>query len=187
MKKMSIQQRNAKIVEEWNAGASCSAIASEFDLSRSNIHQIVNRSKIEGKRQEQSKKLLAEIRMLDDIDKNWPAETLIQGLQFSWRATRCLKRHFDCSESCEISLRKIMDFLITDYEEIPHDLSQACPAFKQKDVGRKTYAALINCLSEQNLGCAFGIEWNKRLHKFMCFMRKRWGYIPDSYRQRYEI
>jgi hypothetical protein len=83
-------------------------------------------------------------------------------------------------------LRKIMDFLITDYGETPHDLSEACPAFKQKDVGRKTYAALIKCLSEQDLGCAFGIEWNKRLHKFMCCMRKRWGHIPDSFRQ-YEV
>jgi hypothetical protein len=144
-------------------------------LSRSNIHQIVNRSKKEEKEQDQSKKLLAELRMLDDIDQNWPTETLIKGLRFSWRATRCLIRHFDCSEFREISLRNIMDFLITDYKEIPHDLSEACPAFKQKDVGRKTYGELINCLSEQDLGCAFGIEWNKRLHKFTCFMRRRWG------------
>jgi hypothetical protein len=56
--------------------------------------------------------------MLDDIDKNWPTETLIQGLQFPWRAKRCLTRHFGCSKSCEISMRSIMDFLITDYEEV---------------------------------------------------------------------
>ncbi len=76
-----------------------------------------------------------------------------------------------------------MDFLITDYEEIPHDLYEACPAYKQKHVGRKTYGFLIKYLSEQDLGRAFGIEWNKRLRKLMCFMKKRWGHIPDSFRQ----
>lgn len=183
MNKMSLQQRNAKIVEEWNAGASYGEIASKYDLSRSSIHQIVNRSIMEGKRKERSTRLLEDIRILDDIDKNWPAEILIEGLQFIWRAERCLIAHFVCSGSCEISLRSIMDFLITDYEEIPHDLYEACPAYKQKEVGRKTYGALIECLSEQDLGCAFGLEWKKRLKKLMRFMRKRWGYIPDSFRQ----
>jgi hypothetical protein len=76
--------------------------------------------------------------------------------------------------------------LITDYEKIPHDLYEACPAYKQKQIGRKTYSAIINHLSEQDLGHTFSCEWNKRLKKLMRFMEKVWGYIPDSFRQ-YEI
>lgn len=183
---MSLHQRNTKIVQKRNAGISYRAIASEFGLSRSSIQQIVHRSKTEEKRQEQSTKLLNVIRMFDDIDKNWPTETLIQGLQFPWRANQCLTNYFGCLKACEISLRDIMDFLITDYEKIPHDLYEACPAYKQKHVGRKTYGFLIKSLSEQDLGCAFDIEWNHRLRKLMCFMKKRWGCIPDSFRQ-YEM
>ena len=183
---MSLYKRNAEIVQEFTAGALCSEIASKFGLSRSNIQKIVSRYKAEEKRKEQSTKLIADIKMFDDLDKKWTAETLIQGLQFSWRAKRSFIKYFGCSKSCEISLRNIMDFLITDYEEIPHDLYQVSPAYKQKDVGRKTYIALIKCLSEQDLGRTFGIEWEKRLRKLMRFMRKRWGNIPDSFRQ-YEI
>ena len=76
-----------------------------------------------------------------------------------------------------------MDLLIKDYEEIPHDLYEACPVYKEKDVGRKTFAVLIKYFSEQDLGVAFETEWNRRLMKLVCFMRKRWGDIPDSFRQ----
>jgi Mor family transcriptional regulator len=186
MKKMSLQVRNAEIVQKRNTGASYKVIASEFGLSRSRVQQIVRRAEMEEKRQEQSTKLLSEIRMVEDIDKNWPTESLINGLQFPWKAKQCLTNYFCCSEGCEISLRDIMDFLITDYEEIPNDLYEACPAHRQKHVGRKTYGALIKYLSEQDFGHAFGIEWKKRLRKLMCFMKKRWGYIPDSFRK-YEI
>ncbi len=76
-----------------------------------------------------------------------------------------------------------MDFLITDYEKIPHDLYEACPAYKQKKIGRKTYSAIVNHLSEQDLGNTFRCEWNRRLKKLIRFMEKRWRYIPDSFRQ----
>ena len=79
-----------------------------------------------------------------------------------------------------------MDFFITDYEKIPYDLYEACPAYKQKHFGRKTFSAIVKHLSEQDLGNTFRCEWNKRLKKLIRFMEKRWGYILDSFRQ-YEI
>jgi len=148
-----------EIVRKKNAGASSKAIASEFGLSQSRIHQIVNRSRLEKEKQDRSAKLLGKIRMFDDIDKKWPTETLINGLQFPWKAKQCLTNHFCGSKACEISLRDIMDFLITDYEVMPNDLYAACPAFQQKHVGSKTYGALIKYFSENDLGCVFGIEW----------------------------
>lgn len=181
-----VENRNAKIVQKKNSGATYRAIASEFGLSRSRIQQIVSRSIKEEKRHEQSTRLLSKLRMFDDIDRKWPTETLIQGLRFSIRAEQRLTEYFCCSNSYEISLRDIMDFLITDYEKIPHDLYEACPAYKQKQIGRKTYSAIINHLSEQDLGHTFSWEWNTRLKKLIRFMKKVWGYIPDSFRQ-YEI
>lgn len=119
---MDLQTRNAEIVQKRNAGALYKVIVSKFGLSQNRIQQIVHRSRLEKEKQEQSTKLLSEIRMFDDIDKNWPAEALINGLLFPWKAKQCLTNRFRCSIACEISLREIMDFLITDYHEIPNDL-----------------------------------------------------------------
>ena len=184
--RVKLEKRNVEIVLKWDSGASYKAIASEFGLSRSRIQQIVSRSRKEEEKQEQSTRLISKLRRFDDIDRNWPIETLIQGLRFPIRAEQRLTEYFRCSNSYEISLRDIMNFLITDYEKIPHDLYEACPAYRQKQIGRKTYNAIVNHLSEQDLGNTFSCEWNKRLKKLMRFMEQAWGYIPDSFRQ-YEI
>ena len=178
-----VEKRNDDISQRRDSGASYSAIASEFGLSRSRIQQIVRRSITEKESQERSSRLLNKLRMVDNIDTKWPTETLIQDLRFPIRAERRLTEYFGDLSSNEISLRDIMDFLITDYEKIPHDLYEACPAYKQKHIGRKTYSAIVNHLSEQDLGSTFMCEWNKRLKKLIHFMEKRWGYISDSFRQ----
>ena len=178
-----VEKRNAEIVQKRNTGESYRAIASEFGLTRSRIQQIVSRSKIDVERQERSTELLSKLRMVDNIDKKWATEALIQDLRFPIRAEQRLTEYFGGSNSNEISLRDIMDFLITDYEKIPHDFYEAGPAYKQKHIGRKTYGAIVHHLSEQDLGHTFNREWNKRLKKLMRFMEKRWGYIPDSFRQ----
>lgn len=165
------------------SGTSCIAIASEFGLSRSRIQQIVNRHRRDAERQERSSELLNKLRMADNIDEKWPTETLIQYLRFPIRAEQRLTEYFCGSEIGEISLRDIMNFLITDYERIPYDLHEACPAFKQKQIGHKTYAAAVNHLSEQVLGNTFYCEWNKRLKKLFRFMQARKQYIQVSIRQ----
>ena len=108
---------------------------------------------------------------------------LIQDLRFPIRAEQRLTEYFSGLNSSEMSLRDIMDFLITDYEKIPYDLYQVCPAYEQKHIGVKTYTAAVNHLSEQDLGDTFNPEWNNRLKKLVRFMQKRWGYIPDSFHQ----
>jgi len=113
---------------------------------------------MEEEKQAQLTKLLGEIRMTDDIDKTWPSETLINGLQFSIRAKKGLTAHFCSLKVDEISLRDIMDFMITNYDEIPQSLYAACPAYKQNHVGQKTYITIINNLSKQDLGHSFRTE-----------------------------
>lgn len=181
--KYKIEKRNGEIVQKINSGASCKEIASEFGLSRSRIHQIVSRHRIDLERQGRSSKLVSKLRMVDNICEKWPTETLIQDLRFPIRAEQRLIEYFCGSHADEISLRDIMDFLVTDYEKIPYDLYEACPAYKQKHIGRKTYAATVNHLSEQDLGNTFNREWNKRLKNLDRFMHKRWGYIPEFIRQ----
>jgi len=181
--KYKIEKRNVEIVQKAKSGASCNEIATQFRLSRSRIQQIVSRYSIDVERQERSSKLLRKLRMVDNIDKKWPTEVLIQDLRFPIRAEQRLTEYFCKSDSDDISLRDIMDFLISDCEKIPHDLYEACPAYKQKHIGPKTYAAVVNHLSAQDIGNTFIYEWNRRLKKLVRFMAKRWGYIPDSFRQ----
>lgn len=76
-----------------------------------------------------------------------------------------------------------MDFLIPNFEEIPDDFYEACPAFKQKHLGHKTYKALIKFFSEQDLGHAFNIEWKNRLRNLIRFLKGSGHYIPDSFLQ----
>ena len=178
-----VEKRNIEIIQKRNSGTSYQAIASEFGLSRSRIQQIVSRSRTDEERQEQSTRFLRKLRTLDDIGKNWPTETLIRDLRFPLRAEQRLTEYFGCTNSFKICLRDIMDFMISDYEKIPYDLYEACPAYKQKHIGRKTYRSIVHHLSEQDLGLTFNCEWNSRLKKLMRFMEKRWGYIPDSFRQ----
>ena len=176
-------KRNERIIQRRKTGASYKVIASEFRLSPSRIQQIVLQSKKKNEEQAQLAKLLREIRMTDDIDKTWPSDTLINGLQFSIRAKKGLTAYFCSLITDEISLRDIMDFMITNYVEIPNDLYEACPAYKQCHVGQKTYISIIEKLSTQDLGKSFRSEWDKRLRKMFRFMLKRWGHIPNSYSQ----
>ncbi len=39
-----------------------------------------------------------------------------------------------------------MNFLITDYEKIPLDLYEVCPAYKQKQIGRKNIYVLLSII-----------------------------------------
>lgn len=184
--KHKVEKRNTEIVQKITAGSSCKEIASEFGLSRSRIHQIVIRHRIDLERQERSSKLLSKLRILDNIDEKWPTGTLIKDLRFPIRAEQRLTEYFGGSDADEISLRDIMDFLVTDYKQLPYDLHEACPAYKQKHIGLKTHTAAVNHLSEQDLGNTFNREWNRRLEKLVRFLRKRWRYVPDSIRS-YEI
>lgn len=180
---MSLHQRNAAIIQERKSGKTYNDIASNFELSPSSIQQIVKRYHMEEERGERSSNLVADIRKLDDIDKKWPTEALLHGLQFSWLVKRCLTRHFESSKLSKISLRDLMDFLIIDYEEIPYDLREAFPVFKQKNVGWKTVWALFKFFSEQNLGPSFSTEWNKRLKLFIAFITEKEMTVPDWLRQ----
>ena len=183
IRKMGLRKRNDEIVRKRKAGATYRAISSEFGLSPGRIQQIVQESIIEKKCQERSAKLVGEIRRFDEINKSWPTETLINDLQLPWKGRQCLRNHFCCHKTDEISLKNIMDFLIPNFEEIPDNFYEACPAFKQNNVGHKTYYGLIHFFSEQDFGHAFQIEWMIRLRKLMRCLKERGSYISDSLRQ----
>lgn len=178
--KMSLNQRNAEIIQERNNGKTYRDIAFKFGLSPGRIEQIVNRYHAENDREKRSSNLVADIRKSDDIDKKWPTETLLNGLHFPWLAKRCLTKYFESSKLTEISLRDLMDFLICDYEWIPSDIREVCPVFIQINAGWKTFWALMSFFSEQNFGPSFTAEWDKRLGKFISFaVSDRYIVIPN--------
>jgi DNA-binding CsgD family transcriptional regulator len=178
--KMSLHQRNAEIIQERNNGKTYRDIASKFGLSPVRIEQIVNRYHEENDLEKISSNLVADIRKSDDIDKKWPADTLLHGLHYPWLAKKCLTKYFESSKLTEISLRDLMDFLICDYEVIPSDIREVSPVFIQVNAGWKTFWALLSFFSEQNFGPSFTAEWDKRLVKFISFaVSDRYMVIPN--------
>jgi hypothetical protein len=76
------------------------------------------------------------------------------------------------------SLKDLMDFLIADTISLPFDRLEAMPAYRQKEVGIKTYSALVVHLSGLDLGEAFNTEWAKRLRNLMRHLLVSGQYIP---------
>ena len=69
-----------------------------------------------------------------------------------------------------------MNLLITEKELHETDLWMNVPALKEKWVGRKTYASLIENLCKYDLGHNFNTEWERRIKKL-----KRYSIKQDMY------
>lgn len=174
------ETRDYEIVHLINTGSSYQEIASQFGLTKDRISQIHIRFQREEKKKEQATKIVNEFKVANDIDKKYPTVTIINGLLFSKRATRCLQKYFDNSSISEISLRDLMDFLIKDYDHLPPNIWDVSSAYGQKHLGLKTFGSLVNHLAEHDLGASFNAEWIGRLKKLMWFYHIRQQYIPHS-------
>jgi len=89
-----------------------------------------------------------------------------------------VKRFMKNRHLTKASLKDLMDFLIADTISLPFDRLEAMPAYRQKEVGIKTYSALVDHLSGLDLGEAFNTEWAKRLRNLMHPLLVSGQYIP---------
>ena len=175
---INYEKRNSEIVQMRKRGISYREIAKSFGLSYERIRRITLHFELEKRRKERSEKLRKTFRSSDDIDKRWSKEEILDCLLFQGRAYLCMKRYFDSHDITKARLRDVMDFLVSDYEELPANQGEAMPAYKQKGVGAKTYASLVHHLSGQDLGDSFNTEWQKRLEKLMRYLTKYGQHVP---------
>jgi hypothetical protein len=76
-----------------------------------------------------------------------------------------------------------MNLLVAENELHDTDLWMNVPALKEKWVGRKTYASLVEHLSQYDLGHTFNTEWEKRIKKLMQYSMKHDMYVATALRK----
>jgi len=172
----NLKKRDSEIIKTRNKGATYPEIANLFGLSRERVRQIIVRSELEKRQRIQSEKILSIIRITDDINKKWSTHFLIDGLQFPKKTTWALNKYFERHNITQFSLSDLMNLLISEKELHETDLWVNVPALKEKWVGRKTYASLVENLCKHDLGHNFNTEWKNRIKKL-----KRYSMEHDIY------
>jgi hypothetical protein len=173
----NLKKRNSEIIQTRNKGATYQEIADLFGLSRERVRQVIVRSELEKRQSLQSEKILSTIKIADDINKKWPTNFLIDGFQFPKKTTWALSKYFERHNITQFSLSDFMNLLVAENELHDTDLWMNAPALKEKWVGRKTYASLVENLSQNDLGHTFNTEWAKRIKKLMQYSGKNDLYI----------
>ena len=179
----NLKKRNSEIIQTRNKGATYQETADLFGLSRERVRQIITRSELEEEQRLQSEKILAIIKTTDDIKKKWPTNFLIDGFQFPKKTTWALNKYFERHNIIQFSLSDFMNLLVAENELHETDLWMNVPALKEKWVGRKTYASLVEYLSQYDLGNDFNTEWEKRKIKLMRYSIKHDLYVAAALRK----
>lgn len=176
---MADAKRDSEIVRMAKEAISCKQICKRFSISRSRVAQIISSIELEEQKRERSRQTLQTLRSTNDIDRKWPKETIMECLLLpkviAWR----LEKYFERESIVELSLRDLMDFLISDHIEPGQDLFQVMPAFMQFNVGQKTYAVLIRRISRQDLGETFHAEWAMRISNVVRYLQRTHAYVPS--------
>ena len=139
----NLKKRNSEIIKTRNRGATYKEIANLFGVSPERVRQIILRSELEKRQRIKSKKNLSIIRITDDINKKWPTNFLIDGFQFPKKTAWALNKYFERHNITHFSLSDLMNLLISEKKFHETDLFMNAPALKEKWVGRKTYASLV--------------------------------------------
>jgi hypothetical protein len=175
---MNFAERDAEILRLRREKLSYKQIGEKFHISRERVHQILCRFEAEERRKERSEELQSVIRAANEIEKMWPSEFILDALSLRGRPRWSVQRFMENRQMTEASLKDLMDFLIADTIHLPFNRLEAMPAYRQKDVGIKTYSALVDHLSGLDLGEAFNAEWAKRLKNLMHHLLGSGQYIP---------
>ena len=145
----------------------------------SRVGQIISVFEREEQQMERSRHILQTLRSTNNIDKKWPNDTIMECLLLpkviAWR----LERYFQRENIVELSLRDLMDFLISGYIEPGQDLFRVMPALRQFNVGRKTYTVLVRRVSQQDLGETFHTEWAMRICNVVRCLQRTHAYVPS--------
>lgn len=172
-------KRDTEIIQMRKDGLSCKQIGERFGISPGRVGQIISAFEMEEQQRERFDQILQTLRSTNNLDKKWPKEFLMEFLLLpkvlAWR----LERYFRRENIVELSLRDLMDFLISAHIELGQDVFQVMPALTQFNIGRKTHTWLVGRVSQQDLGEAFNKEWAMRIVNAVRTLQKTNAYIPS--------
>jgi len=180
---MDLAERDTEILRIRKEHATYKQIGQKFHISSERFRQIVCRLEAEAKRKKHSGELRSVIRAANEIGKMWPVDFILDALLLKGRPRWSVQRFMESRHITEASLRNLMDFLIAETIELPFNRLEAMPAYRQKDLGIKTYSALVDHLSGLDLGDAFNTEWAKRLKNLIRHLSSSGQYVPRLLRK----
>ena len=181
------EQRDAEILRRREEGVPYREIGQQFGISHGRVRQIVSRFERKQKWGVCSESLRAIIRSVNNIEKRWPSDFIVDALLLEGRPRLSVERLLENRHATKLRLKDLMDFLIADTENLPFNRLHAMPAYRQQNVGIKTYSALVDHLSGLDLGEAFNTEWAKRLKKLMRHLSTTGQYVPVLLRKHLEV
>jgi len=156
-----ISERNRQILQLRKAGSSQADLARRFKLSRGRIHQLAKQDAADKSLAESRARLREEIRAVDDLERMWPVEGLINAVELLVVTRKRLLDHFVKAGKRQISLRELMDMCLdAPVEGLDFMMS---PLLRVYGVGKKGFWSVVNGLTEMDLGIRCKEEWRKRL------------------------
>jgi len=158
------EERDARIRQMQEDGASKKEISLAVGISREALDLVLNKFETERVAKERSAQLLQDIRWEDDLDRKWKIEELMGALLLPIRARTALGYGSEWKKVTELSLRELMDLVISD-EPHPKPGFLLTPLVDFRNVRLKTFWETVRRLTELDLGDRCNQEWRRRLER----------------------
>ena len=153
-------------------------IAERFNISAARVGQIIRKEEeqvLEVERSESRRRRIRASNDLNDLNKKLPVDDIFCLLELPQVVVNRFNDHFRWTGIQMLSLREFMDILIP-VVDTPRNFYDVLPAFKIRNIGRKSYAAVVVKLSSLNLGEAFSREWAERRRRLSLYLLASEGY-----------
>jgi hypothetical protein len=158
----AVQQRNVRIRQMQESGASMADIASNFDMSVEAVRSVCHKLDANAAARQRCWDLLQEFRRADDLDKNWTVAEVLNALRLMTTTRTGLSWTFAWSKTEQISLRGFMELVISERTH-----AQAgyliTPLLDIRNIGVKGFWTAVGRLTEADLGEKCNREWRRRL------------------------
>lgn len=156
--------RDATIRQMHENGASNAEIALAVGIPRNALYPVLKKFEAERVAKEKGARLLQEIRWEDDLDRKWQMEQLMDALLLTTRARTAIENSCRRENASRLSLREIMDFVISDKPHPKPGFLHA-PLVDFRNVRLKTFWETAKRLTELDLGDRCNQEWRRRLER----------------------
>jgi hypothetical protein len=174
------KERDRQIVAILDGGVPIQEVGLRFNLSDEAVKRVQREAREAQERMRRAEKAQKEIRRANDIDRQWPVETIIEAMGITdVLADKAFDRMLRGAGRAEISLRQMLDLFMIAPRPGMNDHSDFMPSLhRQRGLGWKTYIRLLAAPAKVNFGPAFRREWDFRRRKAGAWLKRRYYIGP---------
>ncbi len=156
------RDRNVKIRQMQEAGASQADIASTFGISIQAVRLVFGKLKADEEAFRRSGELLEEFRRADDLDKKRKVADVLDALLLMPITDTALRSWWEGYKIEEMSMREFMEWVISEKNHAKPGYL-ITPLLDVRCVGIKGFWSAVKRLTESDLGQKCNAEWRRRL------------------------